>query len=66
MNIPGGDVSEAGLDGILQTVLCREYIGWNYDKKPFSQKFIIYISDSPFHIAMDVSNRYKPTTGDTW
>ena len=43
------DSPEAGLDGLVQVINCKDIIGWRED----TMHLIIYISDGPFHFAGD-------------
>ncbi|XP_052827018.1 integrin beta-1 [Octopus bimaculoides] len=43
------DIPEAGLEAMMQAVVCEENVGWRNE----SRKIIIYCSDAPFHYAGD-------------
>ncbi|XP_064392568.1 integrin beta-1-like isoform X1 [Halichondria panicea] len=49
-NISGNqDSTEGGFDGMLQSVVCTDLIGW----RDVSRKLLIFITDAGFHIAGD-------------
>lgn len=43
------DAPEAGLDAVMQSIVCGNKIGWRNE----SRRLIIYSSDAPFHFAGD-------------
>lgn len=43
------DHPESGFDGIMQSVVCHEKIGWRNK----ARKLLVYSTDGPFHIAGD-------------
>ena len=45
----GNDDPEGGLDAIMESVACKEDIGW----RDYSRKIIVYATDDRFHVAGD-------------
>lgn len=43
------DAPEAGLDAVMQSIMCEQQIGWRKN----SRRLIIYSSDAPFHFGGD-------------
>jgi len=52
------DTPEAGLDGLMQVILCKNEIGW----RDHSTHIIVFITDAPSHIAGDglIGGIWKP------
>ncbi|XP_072042079.1 integrin beta-5-like [Amphiura filiformis] len=53
---------EGGLDGIMQIAVCKEKIGW----REGARHFLVYSSDSSFHVAGDASlgQIFSPNDGE--
>jgi len=52
------DTPEAGFDGLMQVILCKDAIGW----RDHSTHIIVFITDAPSHIAGDglIGGIWKP------
>ena len=52
------DSPEAGLDGLMQVLLCQEEVGWRKE----TTRIIVFITDAPCHIAGDgiMAGIWKP------
>lgn len=51
----GKDEPEGGFDAIMQSIICKQQIGWR--KK--SRKLLVFVTDSGFHLAGDGKVSYR-------
>ena len=53
------DFNEAGLDALVQAVVCQDQVNWRRDAA--TRKMIVYVSDAGFHAQGDgkLSNLYR-------